>query len=310
MDPILTNLTAYAGKWQKTLIGQIFLMLENQNITVLEGIKGKTFLPKLTVAGGIKPYTGTHAPSDKWNYTDRAVDPQMFQYDGTIDPRKYRLSYMTEMTDKHAKATAIPFENFTWKKTIEAIASEIVTKSLYKGIQGGVNVDAAYNICNGIEKRITDFIAGGKAALATGAITAANAVTKFEDFYSTAMALNEAHRALPQTLYCSHANLDNYIDHYRTLFNGNDPDNWNDVEKPMYLKKNKGKVKIIAADWLGTSERIILAPQGNIVLATDSLGDYSTISIVPRVYGLDYGISGTIDLQVPDADLFHYNDQA
>lgn len=309
MDPILTALSAYGGKYQKIIIGQIFLKLQGQGFTVLEGIKGKTKMPKLTVTAGIKPYTGTHSPTDRLTFSDRAVDPQEFQLDGAIEPLKFRNSYMTEVLSKSAADKQIPYENFIWKKISEAIAEEILKKAFYKGIQGGVNLDAAYNINDGIEKRITDMIAAGKAAVATGAITAANAVTKFETFYNDAMSTYEALRDESLTLYCSYGNLDNYTDHYRTLFS-NDPQNWSDGDRPMYLKKNKGKVKIMPVAWLGTSERLILTKEENLILATDSLGDLSKIALVPDVYSLKYGITGTIDTQVPDTDFIFYNDQA
>lgn len=308
-DPVISGLSAYGGKYQKELIGQIFVELRKQRITILEGIKGKTYMPKLTVSGGIKPYTGTHAPTDKWNFSDRAVDPQLFQYDGYIEPLKYRTTFMTEDLNKSAADKNIPFEAFCWKKTIEAIAHEIVTKAIHSGIQGGVNPDPAYNIANGFNKRIVDFIAGGKAAIATGAVTAANAVTKFEQVYSEAMALYPGARGLKMNLYCSWGNFENYIDHYRTLFTF-DPANFNDGPKTLYLKKSMGKVEIVPVDWLGTSERLILAPEQNMVMATDSLGDLSKINPIEDVYGLKYGITGTIDIQVPDSDLFFYNDQA
>ncbi len=309
MDPIITALTAYAGKNTNVLIGQIFLKMENQGLNVMEGVKGKRMLPKLNVAAGIKPYTGIHSPVDRLTFSDRSVDPQLFQLDGTIEPLKFEQTYFKEMKSKSVTEPTIPFANFIWMKVIESITDEIVKKAIYKGIQGGVNVDKAYNINDGFEKRITDLIAGGKAPVTTGAITAANAVTKFETFFNDCMTTYEALRGEALTLYCSNGNLDNYIDHYRTLFQ-NDPANWSDGEKPLYLKKNKGKVQIKAVDWLGSSERILLSKEDNLVVATDSISNLSKIKMVEDVYTTKYGITSTIDTNFADSEILFYNDQA
>lgn len=310
MDPVLSNLSAYGGKYAQQLLGQLFVNLSNQEVTVLTDIKGKTKFAKLLISKGLKPYTGIFTPSDKTNYTDRAVDPQMFQYDLLLDPRQYRNSYMTEMIDKNAKANSIPYENFFWQKVMEQVAHEIVMSGMYKGQAGGSDSDTAKNIFNGFEFRISELITDGVAPIVTGTITSANAVTKFENFYTEAMEANPAWRGKMLNIYCSHSNFDKYTDAYRSLFNGQDPSNWSDAQGSVYLKKNKGKVKITPVDWMGTSNRLILAPKENLVLATDSLSDLSTINVVQDVYQLKGGMSGTIDCQIIDSEAVWFNEQS
>jgi hypothetical protein len=309
MDPILVNLSAYGGKYRQELIGQIFKNLEDANITVLEDIKGTTKFVRLRVAKGLKPYTGQFAGGDKLNYSDRAVSPEQFQYDLHIDPKKYHNTFATETQDKHSKYFGLPEENYIWQKVTEEIADEIIESTIYKGVKGGNDSDPAKNICNGFEKRILDMITAGKATVATGVITSANAVTKFEKFYTDAMTVSPNYRRMKMILYCSHNSMDKYVDHYRELFD-KDPENWSDDAKPVYLKKTKGKVQIIAVDWLGDSDRLILAPKINMILATDKLSDINVMNIVPDVYGLKVGITGTIDLQIIDEEAVWFNEAA
>lgn len=311
MDPILNSLDAiqqYGGKYAPGIIGQIFARLDVADITVLTNIKGKTHFSKLSVGKGLKPYTGNFTPEDKLTFTLRTVDPQMFQFDVSIEPKKYRLQYTTEMIGKGATDQAIPYENFTWQKITEEVADEIIN-ALYLGQKGGSNSDKAKNVFDGFKKRLEELATAGYGPIVTGSITSSNAVTKLETFYTEAMAARPQWREKMVNLYCSYNMLDKYTDHYRTLFNGNDPQNWSDSPKDVYLKKNKGKVKITPVIWLGTSDRLILAPKENLVMATDSLSDLTAINIVKGVYKLDAGITGTIDCQIIDEEAVWYNEQ-
>lgn len=307
MDPKLQNISDYAGKFSKEIIAKIFLSLMDQEITVLTNIKGKTWFPKLIIGKGLKPYTGQFVPNDRINYTKRAVDPQMFQHDTAIDVRRYHGTWLTEMVGKNAKENKMPFENFTWAAIIDELHEELIP-ALFKGIQGGVDVDTALNIFNGFEFRILELIAAGKAPIATGAIDSVNAFEIYEGIYEGAMDTFPAWRRKLVNLYCSSSNADKYIDAYRTKFNGQDPYNWSDTPGPLYLKKNKGKVKITPVDWLADSNRLIISPKENLVMATDALSDFSTIKVVEDVYNLKAGITGTVDCQILDDEACWFNE--
>ena len=307
MDPILTALSTYGGTYNQELIGQIFLNLENQGINVLENVKGTQKFWRLRVSKGLKPYTGVFTPANVLNYSDREVSPSLFQFDVFIDPKKYHNTFAADTVKANSKYFVLPYEAYIWKKVTEEIAQEIVESTIYKGIKGGSSSDQAQNICNGFEKRINEMLLSGKPSINTGVWTAANAVEKAEQMYTDAIATYAAMRRMDMNMYCSWTNHDLYIDRYRTLFD-KDPENWSDATKPMYLKKTKGKVQLKPVDWLGDSNRIILSPEVNMALATDKLSDINVINIVPDVYGLKAGITGSIDIQVLDDEACFYNE--
>lgn len=307
MDPILTNLSTYGGKYQKELIGQIFLNLQDAGINVIENVKGTTKYWRLRVSKGLKPYTGVFSPSDKLNYSDRALSPELFQFDIFIDPKKYHNTFATETQEKNSKYFGLPEEKYIWKKITEEIAEEIVTGAIWKGIKGGASPNAASNIANGFEKRIMDLIAAGKPAISNGVWTAANAVTKATQLYRDAMALYPAMRRMKVIMYCSIEEGEKYEDHYNTLF-PNDPSNWAETGAPMILRKTKGKCELKPVDWLDGSQRKIVSPMINMALGTDKLSDINIVNIVPDVYGLKAGITGTIDLQILDDEACFYNE--
>ena len=128
-----------------------------------------------------------------------------------------------------------------------------------------------------------------------------------EEFYITAMNQNPAWYTKDLNLYCSHSRVSDYIDDYRTKFTF-DPSNFADESKPMFLKKSKGKCKITPVDWMGSSNRIILAPKENMVLGTDRLSDMNAINISPRVYWLECGITGTLDCNIIDTGAVWFNE--
>ena len=309
MDPILSNLSTYGGTYWPALLSQIFVNLMDQEITILEDIKGLTKFVKLSVGGGLKPYTGTFSPTDKLNYTDRALNPQLFQYDLLIDPRKYKSNYQATMVGASAQERTIPFENFVWMKVIEELSAEIVQYGLGSGIQGGSNSNAAANIFNGFLTTVAALITGGQAAITTGSITSSNSVAKLEAFYTAAMATNEAWYGKKLNLYVSRAQYNNYIVNYRANFQY-DPAIFSNGKSDIFLKINPGMVKLTPVNWLSGSNRIILAPKENLVLGTDKLSDMSAINIIPDVYSLKCGISATIDCNIIDTGAVWYNDQA
>lgn len=302
MDPILTNLSTYSGKYAKGLIGQVFRNLLAQEVTILQTIKGPTKFAKLKVSRGLKPYTGTFSAGNILDYSDRELSPKMAQFDINIDPRKYRDSFMTESIEKNSKYYGIPEENFVWMKILEELADEIVQYSIFLG--DTASGDNAKKIVDGFQKIIT---AMSLTPIATGAIDDTNAVAKFEQMFSEAVATNSVWRNRAMNLWCSYENAENYVKNYRAVF-PNDPSIYSDGTKPMFIKISNGKTKITPVDWI-TDDSLILAPKENLVMGTDKLSDLNTINTIQDVYSLKAGISFTMAFQVLDDEAIWVNDQ-
>lgn len=303
-SPIVNNLAAYAGKNYKALIGQLFNDLKDTGISVEENIKVATRFPKLSVGNGLKPYSPTFAPTDDLTYTDRALIPLMAKRELLIEPAKYEGTYMAESTNKNSKWYGVPEENYVWDQVIKALKNEIIVETMYYGDTASL-VDAR-KVCDGFQKIIN---AIGLTAVATGAVTNLNAVSKFEQMYKTAIAQKPAWKNEMLTLYCSHNNFFNYIENYRSAF-PQDPSLYSDGAKPMYLKISSGRCIIKPATWMGSSGRLILTPMENMKLGTDKLSDMNTINTVPAVWTLQAGIRFTLGFQIPDVECIWINDQA
>lgn len=136
----LTALTAYAGTFEKQLMGQLYkeLNLQADGIRVLPGISNKTTMPRLRVGKGLKPYTGKFVSSDdQFKYSDRSIMVERVQRDVEIDPEKYRTTYLAESVaasygSNANKEAQIPFAAFMWQEFMKENAQEVV-EMLYHG---------------------------------------------------------------------------------------------------------------------------------------------------------------------------------
>jgi len=308
-DPIVSGLSAYGGKMRNEIIGQVFRKLEDQGVTILTDVKGETKFPKLSIAKGLKPYTGTHSPADVMTLTDRALSPKLAQFDFLIEPLKLHGKWFGDMQAKNAVDAKLPFEAFAMQSVVDKIVDELVASTLGFGDTAYVGADNAIKVCDGFLKRVIQLIAGGKAAITTGAISGSNAVTKLELLYTTGMNANQQWYNKPVTQYVSHATFLNYITHYRTLFS-NDPANWSANRGEVYLNISAGKCKVKPVDWLGTSGRVIMAPVENMLVGTDAISDLNKVKIVDDVYTQKCGVTFVIDTQIIDKDAVWYNEQS
>lgn len=140
LNPILA-LHAYAGKYAKELMSKFYkeLKLEAEGIKVIPGVKNKITMPRLAVGRGLKPYTGIFASmNNQLKYSDRELGVERVQRDLSIDPEKYRTTYLSENQTGSAgsnadKESQIPFAKFTFEKVMEENAEEVVDM-LYWGV--------------------------------------------------------------------------------------------------------------------------------------------------------------------------------
>ena len=308
-DPIVSGLSAYGGKMRNEIIGQVFRKLEDQGVTIVTDVKGETKFPKLNIAKGLKPYTGTHSPADVMTLTDRALSPKLAQFDFLIEPLKLHSKWFGDQQAKNAVDAKLPFEAFAMQSVVDQIVDELIASTLGFGDTANVGSDNAIKVCDGFLKRVKQLIAGGKAAITTGAMTSSNAVEKLELLYTSAMATNSQWYNKPVTQYVSHATFLEYITDYRTKFE-NDPMNWSDNRGNIFLKISSGKCMVKPVDWLGTNNRIIMAPVNNMLVGTDAVSDLNKVKIVEDVYTQKCGVTFVIDTQIIDKDAVWYNEQS
>ena len=304
-SPLVSGLSTYVGKWQKELIGQLFNNLDTAGLNIVTNATGKTYFPKLSVGRGVKKYSPTFNPSDDLTYTDRAITPELAKRELLIEPKKYISSFMRDQISMKATGKNIPFEPYVMKKVMEAAAAEV--NDYIIGAGDTTSLDDASAVTNGFLKIITtDLAASAYTAVATGAWTNVNAYLKAEQMFK---ALSAPWKLQDTNMYMSLDNFFKYLESYRAAF-PYDTAVYSDGTTALTIKHSNGKCKIMPVTWLGASNRVIIAPQENMVVLTNSLDDMNAIETVQDVWTVKMGMSFLIGVGIPDAAAIWVNDQA
>jgi hypothetical protein len=158
-DPDVTALGSYSGAYEKKLMKRFLnkLAVENEAVAAYPGIKNKTTMTKIVVRKGAKPYTGIHKAKSDIVYTPRVIEVLDCQRDLTIEPKKYRNTYMGEMRGRgeNSKNMVIPFAQFVNETVIDELAAEINNEAIYHGVgKAGFTAYAALTVYNPGDKII------------------------------------------------------------------------------------------------------------------------------------------------------------
>jgi hypothetical protein len=141
--------------------------------------------------------------------------------------------------------------------------------------------------------------------IATGAITNANALAKFEQMYN---AMTPAHRALGGIFKCSYAIYRAYVENERTVYGL--------VATPQLgtqLKFIYGDPKwtIEPCTWMGTSGRVIATPKDNLVFGTNIESDMTKVGkVIETLHGYKSVVKWIQGCEISDLEVLYVNDQA
>lgn len=137
-DPTITGIAGYAGKYEKKLLARLInkLELKANGITVVPGVKSKLTFTKLVIGKGAKPYTGVHKAKSDISYEGNTLEVKDCQRDLTVEPKKYRTTYLEEMRGKgeNANNMTIPFAQFTNEQIVDNLAAEIHDGTIWDGV--------------------------------------------------------------------------------------------------------------------------------------------------------------------------------
>lgn len=123
------------------------------------------------------------------------------------------------------------------------------------------------NICNGILTLITNEIAATNlTAITTGAITVSDALDKFETFVEDIEDLDPSVLTKKAKIFCSKT-MERYYKHdYRANFG-----QYNDPMSKNRTKLDNYDVEIVGLRAFGNSNRLLLAPEGNLLVGYDKI---------------------------------------
>lgn len=302
--PTISALAAYGGKYEKklfsTLRNNIDLISDTQ---VIPGIKNKLNLTKLTVGAGVRAYREQFDAADgDLTYTPRVISVELLKRDIQINPLKYRETWMSELMKPGVNPQDLPFAQYVYEQVVKQIGSEINDGS-YLAVKGaGTSVGTSFD---GLGTIIANEITGnGIVPVATGAISASNAVAAFEMMMRS---MPVAYRNNGFDIFCSFGNWDNYQSDYRDKYGKYIEPN---SDGYFFIDSTKRKVKITPATWMGSSNRLIASPKENIITGVDAVGDFDKIHVETEFELLKLRLLFAIGSQIRDLGALKVNDQA
>lgn len=302
-SPDTTALNAYAGKYEQKLFATVRNSMDIlKDITVIPGIKNSFNLTKLSVGNGVRAYRETFDAQDSdLTYSGRQLTVELLKRDMLINPVKYRSTWMSEVMSEGINPTEIPFAAFISEQVAGKIGQEVNDSAYLAKKEDGSAVSKSFDgLGTIIAKEIT---AKNITPVATGAITASNAVEKF----STMMkAMPTAYRLAGFNVYCAVDMFDKYSENYYDKFKKYTESS---DEGHYYIDNTAKKVCLLPCSWLGTSQRIIATPKENLLAGVDGLGDMDKILTDTELEILKWRWLFALGFQIRDLDAIRVNDQ-
>lgn len=308
----VSGIPSFAAKYQKEIILQFLMKLENQGLTLEEDISTSTRFPKFIVDSALQPYSETFEGAGSLVLSDRELTTAPAKDEYLLNSFEFEKSYL-RLNQKAATAIQIPYENYFWQQVVGKISDNLIRSTIWKGDTTDVTTNKAIRICDGFKKIIaTEVAGGGLVPIVTGTPNNTNAVSKLELLYSSAINSYEALSDLPMMLYCSKAQKMNYKQDYRARYPyDGDPSTYENGTEKLYLKLAEGQnVEIKAVNWLNSINKLILTPQLNMKVGTNKLSDMNAIKIVPDVWVQKCGIRFVFGMQIADLEVCFVNDAA
>ena len=267
--------------------------LRGKGIQVRTNVNAPQAMTKLSAVGNPRPYSAADALTTGPKFTDRVLTAYQSKWDFDFDAEEFRNTYL-------ANAPEAPFYEASLNHVSEAFLDEITRNTLYLGVRNPAGTTAAA-IADGWGTKIAALITATTITpIATGAITDANAVSKFEQMVE---GLPTWHREKGGVIYCSYAKFDNYRKNYRTSYNFQfQPD----VEGRY--KMDNVNFEIRPVSWMGTSSRLIATVDNNLVFGTDE--ERVQVAASMRRNIIEVRLMMPVGVEIQDLDAIAVNDQA
>jgi hypothetical protein len=251
--------------------------------------RDEIILSELRVTDVIQPWKSDWLPKAAGTILPRTLKLRKNEISLEEEPEKYRSTYIGLQMQNKVDSTTHPYERL-FVERIMLTARQNVFYAIMNGVYNAAGTTSA-DMVDGLLKVIADEITADNISLvptvannlpypnliATGAITAVNALDKLRDFYR---ALPAPFRAINVSLFCSHQVADYYFDAYIAEHNGVAP--MVDADNNMILEGSGGLCKIVRMSNMGTSQRIFITIPENIVIGADDEDSLAQMNLLIR----------------------------
>jgi hypothetical protein len=298
---ISSELVEYGGKIFTQMISEADFM---KDLEFIRGVKVPIALPKIEVTGGPRPYASAQETSGNGvTFTDRQLVVNTSKMDfPAIDVEIFRNKYLAKVDQGEFDPSVVKFSTFVAKEAVRKYLAKINDEVVWAGSYNAAGSTSAA-IATGFGTIIAaEITAGNLTPYTTGAITAANAVTKIEEFDDQLPVYLKSQRVI---INCSHATFRKYRTHYRTL-NGF---GFKPNERNEYQLDGSNSI-LVPRTWMGTSERLVAVAdiEKNLYFGID--GDSVKVHATPRLNLIDLRLMMPLGMQIGDIKAIWVNDRA
>lgn len=257
---------------------------------------------------------------DAWNPTTDGISHlaeilkvRPWQVDLKIVPLREHRAWTARLLRDGSDPYEYPFERFILEKVVMKVKEtmeRIVWQAAYNsGTAAGAGLVNPLEVCDGFKTLIAALITATTITpVATGAVTSANAVAKFEQVFD---AFPEEVKQGETKIFCSYNSMQNYWRNYRDTYP-------NDAQREftrLTLDGSEGKCEIVQVPGLSGSGRLVGAPRGILQIGTDLVSDMERLIIEKEKRALNVMMDGKIGAgisatAIDGKDYLIVNDQA
>lgn len=306
----LTDVAAYLDyvqDYREDLVIRAFYSPKTAaNATVREGLKGKETLTRLKFATGkaVAWKSDFSAAANAVTFHPRHLEVTAIKRDLSFTPQEFEATYLGFARRQGQNAGQdLPFEGFILQTILSGHAEEL-DAAFWQGVEAGTvtpGTTVMSSCFDGFLQIITDEIAGGgipgSAVVATpgGAITTTNIVELLESMW---MALGNAYKEMPVDVYLSWENYQIYQQGYRETYGFNFGNTLNG-RTSLDFSQN---ATLIPMPGMGSSDRIVMTPKGNLNIGYDSLGDDKMFQFEQSKRQMDFWMDFKVGVQIAQID--------
>lgn len=298
---------AYVQDYREDLVIRAFYGPKTaQFATVREGIKGRETLTRLKFVSGkaVAWKSDFSAASGALTMHPRHLDVVAIKRDLSFVPQEFEATYLGYVRRQGQNpGEDLPFQGYILQTLLSGHAEELDAALWQAEAAGSITPGTTPMVqCfDGFLTVITDEIAGGgipgAAVIPTpgGALTQSNIVGLLEDMW---MALGAAYKEMPVDVYLSWANFQMYQQAYREDYGFN----FGSTQNARVTLDFSQNAQLIPMPGMGTSDRIIMTPRGNLNIGYDWSGDNDMFEFEKNKRAMDFWMDFKVGTQIQQID--------
>lgn len=298
---------AYVQDFHDVLIARAFYSPETVQLsTAHEGVKGKKTLTRIKfVSGKAVAWKGDFvAATGAVTMHPRTIEVEAIKRDLSFIPQEFEDTYLGEFRKKgQAPGEDLPFEGQILNTILSGHAEEL-EEAFWQAVKAGSITPGTTPMAqcfDGFLQVIIDEITGGGipgsavVPVSGGSLTMTNMVETVENMW---IALGAAYKKMPVDVYLSWNNFTLFNQAYRELY-GFNFGSTQDARRKLDFSMN---ASLIPLPGMGTSDRIVMTPRGNLHVAYDALSDASMFEFEKNKRQMDFWMDFKVGCQIAQID--------